>query len=96
MDIVQENERNKTIIDNMTQNLNEAHDKIRQVKHSGEIDCQIKDIISRSEKEEKELLLELMKMGYSYDDYMKYQKEISEKEREIDIADSHHDTFLDD
>ena len=96
VEIIQENERNKIKIDNMTQKLNEAHNKIRQVKHSAEIDCQIEELASKSEKEEKNKLIEFMKMGYSYDDYLKYQNEISEKEREIDIADSHHDTFLDD
>lgn len=96
IELAQESERKNTMIENLHQSLNEANDKIRQVKHSGDIDCQIKDIISKSEKEEKELLLELMKMGYSYDDYLKYQQEMLRLESEIDIADSHHDTFLDD
>lgn len=96
IEITKENERNKIKIDNLHQNLNEAQNKIKQVRHSAVIDSQISEFISNSEKNEKELLLEFMKMGYSYDDYMKYQQARDALENDVEIADTEHDTLLDD
>ena len=96
IELVQENERNKIKIDNLHQNLNEANNKVKQVRHSAVIDSQISELISNSEKNEKELLLEFMKMGYSYDDYMKYQQTRDALENDVEIADAEHDTLLDD
>ncbi|MDE5719278.1 MAG: hypothetical protein K2I34_00705 [Paramuribaculum sp.] len=96
VELVQENERNKIKIDNLHQNLNEANNKVKQVRHSAVIDSQISELISNSEKNEKELLLEFMKMGYSYDDYMKYQQTRDALENDVEIADAEHDTLLDD
>ena len=96
IELVQENVRNKFKIDSLHQDLNEAHNKIKQVKHSAVIDSQINELISNSEKNEKELLLEFMRMGYSYDDYMIYQQERNALENDVEIADAKHDTYLDD
>lgn len=96
VELVQENERNKIKIDNLHQNLNEANNKVKQVRHSAVIDSQISELISNSEKDEKELLLEFMKMGYSHDDYMKYLQTMNALENDIEIADTEHDTLLDD
>lgn len=40
--------------------------------------------------------MELMKMGYTYDDYITFMHERSQLEDRIEKADSEHDTLIDD
>ncbi|MDE5573127.1 MAG: hypothetical protein K2I94_05150 [Muribaculaceae bacterium] len=96
IELAKESERQKITIEQLTQTITEAEKTAKQIKNSVGIDMQIANIKEKATKEKAELLEILIKMGFTYDDYLKYQKEISEQEREIDIADSHHDTILDD
>lgn len=96
IELAKENERSKQNIDKITQALVNTENKIRQVKHSAEIENQILSINCKSEKEKADFLMELMKMGYTYDDYITFMHERSQLEDRIEEADSEHDTLIDD
>lgn len=96
IELARESERQKNTIEQLTQSITESENRVQQVKYSADIERQIESLQGKSEKEKAELLEMLMKMGFSYDDYLSYQKEREDRESEIEIADSHHDTLLDD
>lgn len=96
IELVRQDERNKTTINNLTNDLNDSKKEIKQVKHSAVVETQIEAIRHKSESEKSQLLLELLKMGYTYDDYLMYIEEKLRLEGEIERIDSEKDTLIDD
>lgn len=98
--VVRENEQSKLKIERLENDLGktirEASNKVQQQRHYYEIEKQLVELEGKSANDRTELFENLMKMGFSYDDYLLLQKERRELEIEIEKADAEYDTLLDD